>query len=192
MNDNLSAQVARSVLIACELTASWATQDIHSSPSDDLLSPEGTAIPHLLYYIDGIRRIRQPTSSPRGTAMIQKRTAPPARQPRRSRSRADTSSSFPAGEHVQLPPRPPQTATPDALARYERTLTAIMAGSAVRAARRHAGLSQAELARRARTTQPSIARLEHGHVSPTIISLDRIARALDAQLVIDFEPLSEP
>jgi transcriptional regulator with XRE-family HTH domain len=67
-----------------------------------------------------------------------------------------------------------------------------MAGSAVRAARRHAGLSQAELARRARTTQPSIARLEHGHVSPTIISLDRIARALDAQLVIDFEPLSEP
>ncbi|MGH9029505.1 MAG: helix-turn-helix domain-containing protein, partial [Acidimicrobiales bacterium] len=55
-------------------------------------------------------------------------------------------------------PRPPRSK--DAFARYERTLTAIMVGSVVRAARQRAGVSQAELARRARTSQPSIARLE--------------------------------
>jgi transcriptional regulator with XRE-family HTH domain len=63
-----------------------------------------------------------------------------------------------------------------------------MVGSAVRAARRKAGMSQVELARLAGTSQPSIARLERGLVSPTVISLDRIARALGAELVIDFEP----
>ncbi|MGA2036439.1 MAG: helix-turn-helix transcriptional regulator [Acidimicrobiales bacterium] len=80
----------------------------------------------------------------------------------------------------------------DAFTRYERALTAIMVGSAVRVARHRAGLSQAELAKRARTSQPSIARLEQGRVSPTIISLDRIARALDSELVVDFEPLAAP
>jgi transcriptional regulator with XRE-family HTH domain len=63
-----------------------------------------------------------------------------------------------------------------------------MVGSAVRAARRRAGVSQAELAQRAGTSQPSIARLEKGQVSPTVITLDRIARALGSDLVIDFEP----
>jgi predicted transcriptional regulator len=52
-------------------------------------------------------------------------------------------------------------------------------------------VSQAELARRARTSQPSIARLEKGQVSPTVVSLDRIARALGAELVIDFEPVGD-
>jgi len=78
-----------------------------------------------------------------------------------------------------------------AFARYERARTAIMVGSAVRAARRQCGMSQAELARRAKTSQPSIARLEKGQVSPTVISLDRIARALGTELVIDFEPLPD-
>jgi transcriptional regulator with XRE-family HTH domain len=64
-----------------------------------------------------------------------------------------------------------------------------MVGSAVRAARRRAGLSQVELAARAKTSQPAIARLEKGLVSPTVISLDRIARALGTELVIDFEPV---
>ena len=88
-------------------------------------------------------------------------------------------------------PRRPATGGargPEAFARYERARTAIMVGSAVRAARRKAGLSQVELARRAGTSQPSIARLERGLVSPTVISLDRIARALGTELVIDFEP----
>jgi transcriptional regulator with XRE-family HTH domain len=80
---------------------------------------------------------------------------------------------------------------PEAFARYERARTAIMVGAAVRAARRRAGVSQAELARRAHTSQPAIARLEKGQVSPTVISLDRIARALGTELVIDFEPVGE-
>jgi HTH-type transcriptional regulator / antitoxin HipB len=86
-------------------------------------------------------------------------------------------------------PRPSQGA--EAFARYERARTAIMVGSAVRAARRRSGVSQAELARRAKTSQPSIARLEKGQVSPTVISLDRIARALGTELIIDFEPVAE-
>jgi transcriptional regulator with XRE-family HTH domain len=45
-----------------------------------------------------------------------------------------------------------------------------------------------ELAQRTGTSQPSIARLERGQVSPTVITLDRIARALGTDLVIDFEP----
>lgn len=84
--------------------------------------------------------------------------------------------------------RPPASRGPEAFARYERTRTSIMVGSAVRAARRRAGVSQTELAARAGTSQPSIARLEKGQVSPTVITLDRIARALGTDLVIDFEP----
>src|SRR5580704_14847138 len=74
------------------------------------------------------------------------------------------------------PRRPPPSRGPEALARYERARTSIMVGSAVRAARRRAGVSQVELAERAGTSQPSIARLEKGLVSPTVITLDRIGR----------------
>lgn len=91
-------------------------------------------------------------------------------------------------EGTAVPARPAGSRHAQAFARYERARTAIMVGSAVRAARRKAGLSQVELAKRAGTSQPSIARLERGLVSPTVISLDRIARALGAELVIDFEP----
>jgi HTH-type transcriptional regulator/antitoxin HipB len=87
--------------------------------------------------------------------------------------------------------RPGPSQGAEAFARYERARTAIMVGSAVKAARRRSGVSQAELARRAKTSQPSIARLEKGQVSPTVISLDRIARALGTELIIDFEPLDK-
>ena len=97
----------------------------------------------------------------------------------------------PAGRQAHRAASPaPVARGPEAFARYERARTAIMVGSAVRAARRKAGLSQVELAKRAGTSQPSIARLERGLVSPTVISLDRIARALGTELVIDFEPLA--
>ena len=95
------------------------------------------------------------------------------------------------GESPVVPPRPGPSRGEDAFARYERARTAIMVGSAVRAARLRSGVSQADLARRAKTSQPSIARLEKGQVSPTVISLDRIARALGAELIIDFEPVSD-
>ena len=67
-----------------------------------------------------------------------------------------------------------------------------MIGSAVRAARKRAGISQSELAERTGTSQPSVARLEKGLVSPTVVTLDRIARALGTDLVVDFEPPGQP
>lgn len=75
--------------------------------------------------------------------------------------------------------------------RYERSRSAILVGTAVKVARRRAGLSQAELARRTGTSQPAVARLERGQVSPTVVVLDRIARAVGAELVIDFEPVGD-
>jgi predicted transcriptional regulator len=57
----------------------------------------------------------------------------------------------------------------------------------VREARRRAGITQAELAIRANTTQSAIARLEGGHVAPTFERIVELVRAcgfdLDARLV---------
>jgi transcriptional regulator with XRE-family HTH domain len=51
-----------------------------------------------------------------------------------------------------------------------------------------AGLSQRELARRAGTSQPAIARLEQGGASPTVDTLDRLARAAGFELRLELEP----
>ncbi|MGH8910679.1 MAG: helix-turn-helix transcriptional regulator [Egibacteraceae bacterium] len=76
-------------------------------------------------------------------------------------------------------------------AAYERAGRDIELGDRVRQLRLRAGLSQAELARRIGTTQPAIARLEAGGTSPSIHTLDRVARALGARLEILFvEPLA--
>ena len=55
-------------------------------------------------------------------------------------------------------------------------------------ARAHAGLTQEQLARRMRTTQTAIARLESGRTKPSTRTLERIARATDMRLIISFEP----
>ncbi len=44
-------------------------------------------------------------------------------------------------------------------------------------ARRDAGFTQRELARRAGVAQPAISRIERGHLSPRVESLDRLLRA---------------
>src|ERR1700676_4977660 len=105
----------------------------------------------------------------------------------RPRPAASSKARVPGSPHRPAPGR-----GANAFARYERARTSIMVGSAVRAARRRAGVSQVELAEKAGTSQPSIARLEKGLVSPTVITLDRIARALGTDLVIDFEPQAQP
>jgi transcriptional regulator with XRE-family HTH domain len=56
-------------------------------------------------------------------------------------------------------------------------------------ARRRAGLSQAELARRMKTTQSTIARLESGRGLPSTRTLGRFAKATGHRLKISFEPL---
>jgi ribosome-binding protein aMBF1 (putative translation factor) len=56
-------------------------------------------------------------------------------------------------------------------------------------ARARAGLSQAELAKRMRTTQSTIARLESGRGMPSTRTLGRFAKATGHRLKISFEPV---
>src|ERR1041385_2055013 len=55
-------------------------------------------------------------------------------------------------------------------------------------ARQRAGLSQAELAKRMKTTQSTIARLESGRGLPSTRTLGRSAKATGHRLKISFEP----
>jgi ribosome-binding protein aMBF1 (putative translation factor) len=59
--------------------------------------------------------------------------------------------------------------------------------SDIAAARRKRGWTQEELARRAGTTQPAIARLERGRTHPRLETLRRLAEALGARLVVRLE-----
>ncbi len=61
--------------------------------------------------------------------------------------------------------------------------------AAVARARNRAGLSQAELAHRMKTTQSTIARLESGRGRPSTRTLDRFAKATGHRLRISFEPV---
>ncbi len=57
-------------------------------------------------------------------------------------------------------------------------------------ARTAAGLSQSQLARRMRTSQSYIARIEGGRVRPSTDALERFAQATRTRLRIVFEPES--
>lgn len=59
---------------------------------------------------------------------------------------------------------------------------------AVIAVRNRAGLTQTELARKMKTTQPVVARLEGGRTQPSLRTLQRLAQATDSRLMIRFEP----
>jgi ribosome-binding protein aMBF1 (putative translation factor) len=63
--------------------------------------------------------------------------------------------------------------------------------ASVAKARRRAGLSQAELARRMKTTQSTVARLESGRGRPSTRTLTRFAKATGHRLRISFEPMRE-
>ena len=58
-------------------------------------------------------------------------------------------------------------------------------------ARTRAGLSQAQLAKRMKTTQSVIARMESGRVRPSTKTLERVARATGTRLKISFEEASD-
>jgi HTH-type transcriptional regulator / antitoxin HipB len=77
-------------------------------------------------------------------------------------------------------------ASPAASAGYQRARRALELGERIRGLREARGISQAELGRRIGSTQPAIARLEAGRVSPTLETLDRVAAALGAELIVDF------
>lgn len=55
-------------------------------------------------------------------------------------------------------------------------------------ARAAAGLTQQELADRAGTSQPAIARLEQGRVSPTFATLERLVAAAGFHIRLDLVP----
>lgn len=55
-------------------------------------------------------------------------------------------------------------------------------------ARSAAGLTQQDLADRARTSQPAVARLEQGRVSPTFATLERLVAAAGFDLRVDLVP----
>lgn len=58
--------------------------------------------------------------------------------------------------------------------------------------RRAAGLSQRELARRAGTSQPAVARYERGSMAPSWQTLERLAAACGRHLRIEVEVLPDP
>lgn len=61
-------------------------------------------------------------------------------------------------------------------------------GRLIREAREVSGSTQAELAKRAGTSQPALARYENGTVSPSMTTLERLFRAAGARLEINFVP----
>lgn len=75
-------------------------------------------------------------------------------------------------------------AEPSATETYLITKLAFELGRAIRSLRQEHGWSQAELARAAKMTQSAVARFEAGGTVPTLVVLDRLARALDADLTV--------
>ena len=61
--------------------------------------------------------------------------------------------------------------------------------AAVAKSRARSGLSQAQLAKRMKTTQSTIARLESGRGKPSTRTLARFAKATGHRLKISFEPV---
>ena len=59
-------------------------------------------------------------------------------------------------------------------------------------ARMRAGLTQSQLARRMKTSQSYVARIEGGKVRPSTEALERFARATRTRLRISFEPATVP
>ena len=56
-------------------------------------------------------------------------------------------------------------------------------------ARTRAGLTQAELAARMKTTQSAIARLESGRIPPSTRTLEKVAQATGTRLRIQFDSI---
>lgn len=63
--------------------------------------------------------------------------------------------------------------------------------AAVAKARMRAGLTQAQLAKRIKTTQSTVARLESGRGKPSTRTLARFAKATGHRLKISFEPVKK-
>lgn len=72
-------------------------------------------------------------------------------------------------------------------AEYEKLAPEFELARVIIEARTKAGLTQAQLAKRMKTTQSVIARLEGGRVHPSTETLERFAKATGSRLKIGFE-----
>lgn len=63
------------------------------------------------------------------------------------------------------------------------------AGTLVREARKRHGLTQAQLAARARTSQAAISRIERDLVSPSMATLSQLLDLMGEELVLSAEPI---
>jgi ribosome-binding protein aMBF1 (putative translation factor) len=77
-----------------------------------------------------------------------------------------------------------------AIEAYEASQLAFELGRAVRELRERRGWSQTQLADAASMTQSAVARFEAGGTTPTLPVLERLARALDVELCVRFNPKS--
>ena len=69
---------------------------------------------------------------------------------------------------------------------YRHAQESLALGIRVRTERERRGITQSQLAERMGTSQPSVARLEAGGVTPSLDTLHRVADALRLELVVDF------
>jgi transcriptional regulator with XRE-family HTH domain len=76
----------------------------------------------------------------------------------------------------------------DYKAEYEALDEEFQLARALILARTRAGLSQTQLARRMKTSQSYVARIEGGKVRPSTDALERFAHATGTRLRISFEP----
>jgi transcriptional regulator with XRE-family HTH domain len=65
----------------------------------------------------------------------------------------------------------------------------VTAGQLLRQVRRRHGLTQAQLAARARTSQAAISRLERDVVSPSVATLETLLDLMGEELSLDAEPV---
>lgn len=70
---------------------------------------------------------------------------------------------------------------------YQKRYAGRMGPELVREARKRAGLTQAELARRVGSTQPAIARIEAGRSQPSFDRVVELIRACDLDLLVHLE-----
>lgn len=77
---------------------------------------------------------------------------------------------------------------PGAREAYQAARLAFDLGHTVRQLREQRGWSQSDLAKAAGMTQSAVARFEAGGTVPTLPILDRLARAMDAELTVQVTP----
>ena len=78
---------------------------------------------------------------------------------------------------------------PEVRKQYDALEEEFALAAAVAKARLRAGLSQTQLAKRMKTTQSTVARLESGRGLPSTRTLGRFAKSTGHRLKISFEPV---